>query len=36
MTTDARGRYLRLSPDYLTTDEALQEAATALATCIRT
>jgi kynureninase len=36
ITTDARGRYLRLSPDYLTTDKALQEAATALATCIRT
>jgi kynureninase len=36
ITTDARGRYLRLSPDYLTTDKALQEAATTLATCIRT
>jgi kynureninase len=36
ITTDARGRYLRLSPDYLTTDKALQESATALATCIRT
>jgi kynureninase len=36
ITTDARGRYLRLSPDYLTTDKALREAATALATCIRT
>jgi kynureninase len=36
ITTDTRGRYLRLSPDYLTTDEALQEAATALASCIRT
>lgn len=28
--TDARGRWLRLSPDYLTTDSALREAAAAL------
>ncbi|HEX4580812.1 MAG TPA: aminotransferase class V-fold PLP-dependent enzyme [Acidobacteriaceae bacterium] len=34
ITTDARGRYLRLSPDYLTTDSALREAANAVASCI--
>jgi kynureninase len=28
---DARGRWLRLSPDYLTTDDALREAATTIA-----
>jgi kynureninase len=31
ITTDARGRWLRLSPDYLTPDSALREAAAALA-----
>ncbi|MDQ1452503.1 MAG: kynureninase, partial [Acidobacteriaceae bacterium] len=31
ITTDARGRYLRLSPDYLTTDNQMHETATALA-----
>jgi kynureninase len=31
ITTDARGRFLRLSPDYLTPDSALREAATTLA-----
>jgi kynureninase len=31
ITTDARGRFLRLSPDYLTPDAALREAATTLA-----
>lgn len=34
--TDARGRWLRLSPDYLTTDTQMREAATTLATCIST
>jgi kynureninase len=34
ITTDARGRYLRLSPDYLTTDSALREAANAVASCM--
>ena len=34
--TDARGRWLRLSPDYLTTDNQMNEAAAILATCIRT
>jgi kynureninase len=34
--TDARGRWLRLSPDYLTTDVQMHEAAATLATCIRT
>jgi kynureninase len=32
--TDARGRWLRLSPDYLTTDSQMREAASTLATCI--
>jgi kynureninase len=31
ITTDARGRWLRLSPDYLTPDSALREVATTLA-----
>jgi kynureninase len=31
ITTDARGRWLRLSPDYLTPDDALREVATTLA-----
>lgn len=31
ITTDARGRWLRLSPDYLTTDDALREAAAGVA-----
>jgi len=31
ITTDARGRFLRLSPDYLTPDSAMREVATALA-----
>jgi kynureninase len=31
ITTDARGRWLRLSPDYLTPDSALREAAATLA-----
>jgi kynureninase len=31
ITTDARGRFLRLSPDYLIPDTALREAATTLA-----
>ncbi len=34
--TDARGRWLRLSPDYLTTDNQMHEAAATLGTCIRT
>jgi kynureninase len=33
--TDARGRWLRLSPDYLATDNQMNEAAAILATCIR-
>jgi kynureninase len=32
--TDARGNYLRLCPDYLTTDNEMREAATALASVI--
>jgi kynureninase len=31
ITTDSRGRYLRLCPDYLTTDSALRQTATTLA-----
>lgn len=31
ITTDARGRFLRLSPDYLTPDSAMREVAAALA-----
>jgi kynureninase len=31
ITTDARGKWLRLSPDYLTPDSALREAAATLA-----
>ncbi len=31
ITTDARGRWLRLSPDYLTSDSALREAAAGVA-----
>jgi kynureninase len=31
ITTDARGRYLRLCPDYLTSDSALRQTATTLA-----
>jgi kynureninase len=34
ITTDARGRWLRLSPDYLTTDSALRETATTLASVL--
>ncbi|HEY3988405.1 MAG TPA: aminotransferase class V-fold PLP-dependent enzyme [Acidobacteriaceae bacterium] len=34
ITTDARGRCLRLSPDYLTTDSQMHDAAIALASCI--
>jgi kynureninase len=34
ITTDARDRYLRLSPDYLTTDKQMREAAKVVATCI--
>jgi kynureninase len=34
ITTDARGPYLRLSPDYLTTDAQMREAAKMVATCI--
>ena len=36
VTTDARGRWLRLSPDYLTSDSALRNAATTLASVIAT
>jgi kynureninase len=36
ITTDARGHHLRLSPDYLTPNSALQETATTLTTCIST
>ena len=35
ITTDARGRWLRLSPDYLTTDDALREAAAGVADLMR-
>jgi kynureninase len=35
VTTDARDRFLRLSPDYLTPDSSLRDAATALATVAR-
>jgi kynureninase len=34
--TDARGRWLRLSPDYLTTDRQIREAAATLATVFAT
>jgi kynureninase len=34
--TDARGKWLRLSPDYLTTDSQMREAAAALATVFAT
>jgi kynureninase len=34
ITADARGRYLRLSPDYLTLDRALREAANIVALCM--
>jgi kynureninase len=34
ITTDARSRWLRLSPDYLTTDAQIREAADAVASCI--
>ena len=34
ITTDARGRWLRLSPDYLTPDSALHEVAAALASIL--
>jgi kynureninase len=34
ITTDARGRFLRLSPDYLTPDSAMREVAAALARCL--
>jgi kynureninase len=33
ITTDARGKFLRLSPDYLTPDSSLREAASTLALC---
>jgi len=36
VTTDARGRWLRLSPDYLTTDNALRNVAATLASVIST
>jgi kynureninase len=36
VTTDARGKYLRLCPDYLTTDIQMHEAATKLESCIAT
>jgi kynureninase len=36
VTTDARGRWLRLSPDYLTSDSALRNVATTLASVIAT
>jgi kynureninase len=32
--TDARGRWLRLSPDYLTPDSALREVAATLASIL--
>jgi hypothetical protein len=31
ITADARGRWLRLSPDYLATDDALRDAAAGVA-----
>jgi kynureninase len=34
--TDARGRWLRLAPDYLTTDSQMHETARAIASCIKT
>jgi kynureninase len=34
ITTDARGRWLRLSPDYLTLDSALREVAATVATVL--
>jgi hypothetical protein len=34
VTADARGRWVRLSPDYLTLDEALREAAVAVAAVV--
>jgi kynureninase len=34
ITTDARGRFLRLSPDYLTPDSSLRDAAACLATVV--
>jgi kynureninase len=36
ITTDARSRWLRLCPDYLTTDAQMREAADVLASCIAT
>jgi kynureninase len=36
ITTDARGRWLRLSPDYLTSDSALREVAATLASVLAT
>jgi kynureninase len=36
ITADARSRWLRLSPDYLTTDAQMREAANVLASCIST
>jgi kynureninase len=36
VTTDARGRWLRLSPDYLTSDSALRNVAATLASVIAT
>jgi kynureninase len=35
ITADARSRWLRLSPDYLTTDAQMREAAEAVARCVR-
>ena len=35
VTTDARSRWLRLSPDYLMTDAQMREAAEAVARCVR-
>ncbi|MFL6426599.1 MAG: aminotransferase class V-fold PLP-dependent enzyme [Acidobacteriaceae bacterium] len=34
VTTDARGRYLRLSPDYLTTDTQMRDAVNVVAACM--
>lgn len=34
VTTDARGRWLRLSPDYLTTDTQMRQAADAVELCM--
>jgi kynureninase len=34
ITTDARGRFLRLSPDYLTADSDMREVAATLARCL--